>query len=129
MKRRHITITLAILSLLFILSIACKQSGKIITPAEATQRYEATQAAASGEVSGDAENAKILAGDKAILTGTGYLVAMYSNPGDTVIHTYATRGDEIIVEGSLEYEGEIWYKIESLGGRGWLPEENLQEIE
>ena len=129
MKRRNITIIMAILSLLFILSIACNQSGEIITPAEATQRFEATQAAAFGVASGDAENAKFPGGSKAVLTGKGYLVALYSNPGDIVVFSYATRGDEITVVGSLEYEGEIWYMIETLAGDGWTPEENLAPVE
>lgn len=129
MKRRNFTIIMAILSLLFILSIACKQSGEIITPAEATQRYEATQAASSGEASGDAEGAIYLAGSKAVLTSKSYLVALFLKAGDPVAHTFATRSDEVMVTGSLDVDGVIWYKVETMAGDGWLPEVNLTDVE
>ncbi len=129
MKNKRLNFILAAISALFILSVACKESGEIITPAEATQRYEATQSAGQSEVVGDAEGAEYLAGDEAILTGTAYLVGLYSNPGDVSAVSFATRGDTITVEGSMYYEGEIWYRVQTIAGSGWLPVENLKPLE
>ncbi len=115
--------------LLFVFSIACNQSGEIISPAEATQRYEATQSAVSGDVSGDAAGATYLAGELAILTSNTYLVGLYNIAGDVVAFSFATRGDEVTVTGSLDIDGTIWYKVETLAGSGWLPEVNLEPVE
>ncbi len=125
MERRNLLIILSVLSLLFIFSLACKYSGEIITPAEATQRYEATQAADTGDVVVQAEGAAFSLGDKASLTSEGYLVGLYQEAGGRTAFSFATRGDVITIAGSAEIEGEFWYKIESTAGNGWLPAENL----
>jgi len=115
--------------ILFVISIACSQSGEIISPALATQHYEATQAAKSGDVSGDAEGATYLAGSNAILTSNSYLVGLFSIAGDKVAFSFATRSEEVMVTGSLDIDGTIWYKVETMAGDGWLPEVNLTETE
>ena len=115
--------------LLFVITLACKQSGDIITPAQATQRYEATEAASSGEATGDAVGATYLAGSRAILNSNTYLVGLYSIAGDAVAFSFATRGDEVTVTGSLDIDGTIWYKVETNAGSGWLPEVNLEPVE
>lgn len=129
MERRNLLSIFLVLSLLFLISIACQQSGEIISPAEATQRYEATQAADTGDVVGEVEGAAFLVGSTAELTSEGYLVGMYKEVGARTAFSYATRGDQVTVVGSTELEGEIWYKIESTAGNGWLPESNLKEVE
>lgn len=128
-SKRYLTAGTIILSILFMLSIACKQSGEIITPAEATQRYEATQAVASGAATGDAEGAEFPAGSEATLTGVSYLVGIYSNAGDTNAISFATRGDLVIVQGSIDLDGEIWYRVETDAGDGWLSEDSLMAVE
>jgi hypothetical protein len=129
MKRKNFIYILSALSVLFILSLACKQSGEIITPAEATQRYVATQDAGQSGVVGDAEGAVFPAGSEALLVGQGYLVGLYSNPGDGSAVSFATRGDKITVEGSENFEGTIWYRVETIAGSGWLPADNLAPVE
>lgn len=129
MKRKNLLNILLAVSSLFILSLACTQSGEIITPAEATQRYEATQSASESGVTGDVEGAEYRAGDEAILTGTAYLVGLYSNPGDTSAVTFATRGEKITVEGSEILDDVVWYRIETEAGTGWAPAENLLPVE
>ncbi len=120
---------LAAVSLLIVVSLACQSAGEIISVAEATQRYEATQAVLSGNVSGDAEGALFTSGEKAFLIGDAYLIALYQQAGETVSISFATRGDEITILGSVLFEGEVWYKIESLAGSYWLPETSLEPPE
>ncbi|MFL7813098.1 MAG: hypothetical protein ACK2TT_00840 [Anaerolineales bacterium] len=129
MKRKNLIYILLALSSLFILSLACSQAGEIITPAEATQRYEATQSASESGVVGDAEGAEYLEGEEAILVGQGYLVGLYSNPGDESAVSFATRGDQITVEGSELYEGEVWYRVETIAGSGWVQADSLAPME
>ena len=128
MERRNLTIILAVLSLLFVFSLACKQSGEIITPAEATQRYDATQAADTGDVVTSVEGADFAPGDKAILTSAGHLVGLYQQADGRTPFSYATRGDEVTVTSAVEIEGVIWYQIDSTAGDGWLPETNLDPV-
>ena len=106
--------------ILVVISIACSQSGEIISPALATQHHESTQSANTTEVSGDAEGAIYLAGSTAILTSNSYLVGLFSKAGDIVAFSFATRGDEITIIGSLEVNGVIWYKVETTAGDGFL---------
>lgn len=129
MERRNLQSIFLVLSLLLLISIACQQSGEIISPAEATQRYEATQAADLGRVVGVVEGADFAPGSFAELTSTGYLVGLYKEPGARTAFSYATRGDQVTVVGSQELEGEIWYKIESMAGDGWLPGSYLKAVE
>lgn len=126
MKRNNLTLILAALSALFIVSLACRQSGEIISPAEATQRYEATEAAQTGEVVVVADGAVFNPGDKAVLASEGYLVGMYQEPGGRTPFSYATRGDEVTIGSSVDIDGVIWYEIKSLAGNGWLPATNFE---
>ncbi len=129
MERRKLTLILAVLSLLFIFSLACKQSGEIITPAEATQRYEATQTAAElGDVVTSVEGAEFAPGDRAVLTSAGHLVGLFKEADGKSPFSYATRGDEVTVTSAVEIEGVIWYQIDSTAGDGWLPETNLDPV-
>ncbi len=129
MKRRNLLSILITLSLLFLISIACQQSGEIITPAVATQRYEATQVAIAGEVVGEIEGVAFPAGSTVELNSESFLVGLYKEAGGISTVTFASRGDQVTVMGSMELEGEIWYKIESSAGNGWIPEANLKEVE
>ena len=126
MKKKNLLVILVVICALFLLSMACKQSGEIISSAEATQRYEATQAADTGDVIVEVEGAAFKPGDSAVLASEGHLVGLFKEAGDKNPFSFATRGDKVTVTSSAEHEGEIWYKIESSAGNGWLPETNLE---
>lgn len=111
------------------ITLACKQSGEIISPAQATQRYEATQAASSGEVSGDAEGAIYLAGSEVTLTSESYIVTLFTSPGVESATSFSTRGDIVTVIGSVVFDGTIWYKVEGYAGSGWLTDVNFDSEE
>lgn len=107
-----------IFAVLFLATIACKQSGQIISSAEATQRaiptitptQEITQVA----------GAEFSPGDDVIFAGKGYLVAVHENAGDNLALSHAARGDKGVVISSVLYEGEIWYQVKSVAGDGWV---------
>jgi hypothetical protein len=127
MKRRFEFIIPLIMILLFLFSLACKQSGEILTPAEATQRYESTQVAQSNadDLVGEFEGAIYSTGSTVELGGEGFLVGLYEEAGVGVPFSYASRGDQVPIIGSLEFEGEVWYKVETSAGNGWVPETTI----
>ncbi len=125
MKKNNLLVILAVVCVLFLFSMACKQSGEIITSAEATQRYEATQAAIPGDVIVEVEGAAFALGDVVNLVSEGHLVGLYREAGSRTAFSFATRGDEVTIVSSVDFDGETWYKIESTAGDGWLPEANL----
>lgn len=129
MKNTRLLSILAVVILLFIVSLACNQAGDIITPAEATQRYEATQSAAVSGVTGDAEGATFLAGTEVSLASREFIINIVRNPGETDAFAYGYRGDGVTVEGSILHDGEIWYLIDTFSGTGWVPESNLAPLE
>lgn len=118
MKKTARTSLFLIFVALFLATIACKQSGQIITSAEATQRAipTITPTQEITEVAG----AEFSPGDTVIFAGKGYLVAVHANAGDNLALSHAARGDQGTVISSLLYEGEIWYQVESVAGDGWV---------
>lgn len=129
MKSRPVLLLLFSISLLLLISMACKQSGEIITPAEATQRYEGTQAALSDDTVTEVEGSLFTVGSKVKLIGDGFLVGLYQNAGEQKTISYATRGDIVTILSAREVDGVIWYKVETTAGDGWLPEEFLANPE
>lgn len=129
MNRRPILLLLFSVALSLLISMACKQSGEIITPAEATQRFEGTQAVLRDDIVTDAEGAAFSLGSEVELVGQGFLVGLYQNAGDHNTISYATRGDIVKIVSSTDFNGEIWYKVETKAGNGWLPEGNLAQSE
>ena len=113
-------VLLLIFVVLFLTMIACKQSGDIVTVAEATQRSLPT-ATATAFVS---ENSLEI-GTTVYLTGQGYLINLLDAPGSFRMVGGQERGTEVTIVQSTTIEGEIWYLVSAPTGEGWLPEENV----
>jgi hypothetical protein len=116
-----------LIGLLFLASLSCNQAGEILTPAEATARAEAakvpTRAVATPS---EAEKAAdFQAGDTVEFTGSGHLIPMYKQPGDTVAFSYAGKGETATVRAFREIEGEAWFEIKGGAGTGWVKLESL----
>lgn len=119
----------AILALTAILmaTLACSRAGEILTPAEATARVEATQAAVlTPEV---AEDALFEVNSSVEFIGEQYLIPLQSEPGTGVADSHVPRGEVGIVLGSELVEGEVWYFVDSSAGQGWIQEASLQQAE
>jgi hypothetical protein len=118
MKKTARTSLFLIFIALFLATLACKQSGQIITSAEATQRAipSVTPTQETSQVSG----AEFSPGDDDIFAGKGYLIPVHANPGDQSALSHAARGDAGVIISSVLYEGEIWYQVSSVAGDGWV---------
>ena len=118
---------LLVLGVLLIAALACKQSGTIITSAEATQR--AIPSVTPTQELQEAIGAAFGEGDTVVMIGKGYLVPIYLNPGDLKVLSHTARGDLAVVVSSVLYKGEIWYQVDSVAGTGWTNADAVQAQE
>ncbi len=111
------------LGVLLIASLACKQSGEIITSAEATERAIPTVTPTQEilEVAG----AEFSPGDNIVFAGKAFLVSVHAEPGRPEALSHAARGDTGVIISSQLYKGEIWYQVSSVAGDGWVPAESV----
>jgi len=116
-----------IIAMLLMLSLACAQAGEVLTPAEATER------ARGGSLAGDdepgVEGAEFARDQQVEFTGTGFLISLYAQPGDTVARSHISRGSKGTVLASREFEGETWYQVSTSAGNGWVPAEFVKAVE
>ena len=107
-------------------SLACQQAGEILTPAEATER--ARQAAVPTATKPTVSQAEFQVGDEVEFAGTGFLVPLYQQVGDTSAFSHAGRGETGTVLGSQEADGQIWYLVDGPSGEGWVKAESLTAL-
>lgn len=110
-----------------VISLACEQSGRILTPEEATAEAQqgVFQPGESGET---AAGAQLAPGDQANVIGSGFLINLLDVPGGRIIGSQS-RGSTVEILESSEFEGDIWYHVDSETGDGWLRAENLEPVE
>lgn len=132
MKSRHILILL--IGSLLLVSLAC-QTGEILTPAEATARAvevrsvkirtikSATGTKTKEELKGPQP------GDTVELTGKGFMISLYQEPGATRIIAQQERGTNVVLKDRQDVNDETWYLIDAPTGLGWVKAENVKEIE
>lgn len=113
-------VLLLVFVVLLLATLACKQSGDIITPAEATQRALPTPTSTPFV----SENSLEI-GTTVYLTGQGYLINLMDTPGSLRMIAGQERDTEVIISEATTYEGEIWYLVSAPTGEGWVPEENV----
>jgi hypothetical protein len=123
-KRKSLLLFIA---LLVFVSLACEQSGRILTPEEATAEAgeNVFQPSEDGE---SAAGAEFSPGSNASIIGSGFLINLLDVPGGRIVGSQA-RGSTVEVIESAEFEGEIWYHVDSETGEGWLRAENLEAVE
>ena len=125
MKGRRAVILM--IGVLILASLACNQSGEVLTPAEATARaVEAAPVFTTG--SSSVEGGMFEAGDKAALTGRSFLVNLYDGPGGK-ISAGQERGAEVTVLEVSTEAGGVWYKVKAPTGEAWVPAANLTALE
>jgi hypothetical protein len=125
MKTRTTTLALILMvAILVLASLACQQAGEVLMPAEATERAENI---ASGPVAElvTAENAEFFTGDKVELISEGTTIPIYSEPAGRAPYVHASHGSTGFVRESVDVEGEIWYRVESTAGNGWIHSEYI----
>jgi hypothetical protein len=113
--------------LLTIVGLACEQSGRILTPEQATTEAE-EGVFRPDEEGGSAAGAEFAPGSNASIVGSGFLINLVDVPGGRITGSQS-RGSTVEILESAEFEGEIWYHVDSGTGNGWLRAENLEPIE
>lgn len=117
---------LLFIGLLVLVSLACEQAGDILSPEEATAR--AQEGVFRPEEGGAAAGAEFEAGDSANVVGSGFLINLVDVPGGRIAGSQS-RGSTVEIIESTEFEGEVWYHVDSETGDGWLRAENLEPVE
>jgi len=119
MEKRSILLLVTVISVLFISSLACSQSGQILTSAEATERAQPT-AVPTAELQ---EGYQV--GDVVYLTNKSFLVSLMSEPGGNRMIAGQERGAQVDILQATTVDGVIWYFIKAPTGEGWVPEDNI----
>ena len=70
--------------------------------------------------------AEFASGDIVEFIGTGFLIPLYENPGDTKVLSHAPRNDTGEVISLSLFDDAIWYQVKSVGGTGWVELEFIQ---
>jgi hypothetical protein len=83
------------------------------------------ESAGGGEPSGGEGSSEPQVGDTVYLTGPLFVVNLFEEPGGLGFSTVQDRGVAVEVLEILELEGDLWYRLDSDGGEGWLPSENI----
>jgi hypothetical protein len=78
-----------------------------------------------GESSSGEGSSEPQVGDTVYLTGPLFVVNLFEEPGGLGFSTVQDRGVAVEVLEILELEGDLWYRLDSDGGEGWLPSENI----
>lgn len=118
---------LLFIGLLVIVSLACEQSGEILSPEEATARAQEGVFQRSDDRETTA-GAQFEPGDSANVIGSGFLINLLDVPGGRIAGSQS-RGSTVEILESAEFEGEIWYHVDSETGQGWLRGESLEAVE
>ncbi len=114
------------IAILVFVGLACQQAGDILTEEEATARAE-EGIFRPGE-GGSAAGAQFESGSMVTVIGSGFLINLVDVPGGRIAGSQS-RGSTVTVIESAEFEGEIWYHVDSETGDGWIKAENLEAQE
>jgi len=119
-KNRSLIPLVSLILILFISTLACSQSGRIITSAEATEMARPTERPTTSAAEG------LQPGTVVYLTNKSFLVSIMSEPGGNRMIAGQERGAEVkILQSTTVEDGTIWYLIEAPTGQGWVPEDNI----
>ncbi|MFZ0548119.1 MAG: hypothetical protein WAM60_21920 [Candidatus Promineifilaceae bacterium] len=99
-----------------------------MSPEEATARAQEGVFRPSDNGGGSAAGAEYAVGDSANVVGSGFLINLLDVPGGRIAGSQS-RGSTVEILESTEYEGTIWYHVDSETGDGWLKAENLEPAE
>lgn len=111
--------------MLVFVGLACQQSGEILSEEDATARAE--EGIFRPESGGSTVGAELEIGSSATVVGSGFLINLLDVPGGTIAGSQS-RGSTVVILSSAEYEGEVWYEVDSETGDGWLKAASLEPI-
>ena len=88
-----------------------------LEPAEGTTE-------AGEEEEAEAEGGGLNVGDTVYLTGRGFLVNLYNEPGGRLVANQE-RGAAVTILEVGEQDGATWYRVDAPTGEGWVAAENV----
>ena len=130
------------LTWLILSSLACAQSGEILTPAQATARVGFSTAtptarqetpvatespSPAGSIVEQGTTNQFPAGQEVFLVGKGYLINLVDTAGGIRIVGSQERGAKAIVLEVTELNGQTWVRIKASTGEGWVKADNLSK--
>jgi hypothetical protein len=122
-KNRSFILLAAFVFILFVsTTLACSQSGRIITAAEATEMAQPT-AVPTAELQ---EGFQV--GDTVYLTNKSFLVSLMDAPGGKKMVAGQERGAQVDILQATTVDGKLWYFIKAPTGQGWVPEDNITDV-
>jgi hypothetical protein len=125
MKRS--TALIWLITLLVLVSLACAESGEILSPEEAT--LAAQEESLFRPSTGDSiVTTGPQVGDNVTTIGRGLIINLFNEPGGRISAGEA-RGSTVEIIDIAEFEGELWYHIDGAGAAGWVPVDNIEPIE
>ena len=117
-----------IIGLLVLVTLACAQSGEILSSEDATAAAQEAINVARPVSGGDIVIEGPQVGAEALLAGKGLVVNLVEAPGGK-ISAGAARGSTVTILDIAEHEDDFWYFVDSSGGEGWVRQENIEAIE
>jgi len=118
-QKRSFILLLTVAVVLLISSLACSQSGRLITAAEATEMAKPT-AVPTVEM-----GVGIQIGDIVYLVNKSFLVSLMDAPGSNKMIAGQERGAQVEILQAADVDGVRWYFINAPTGKGWVPETNI----
>ena len=118
-QKRSFILLVTVAVVLLISSLACSQSGRIITAAEATEMAKPT-AVPTVEMQ---EGHQV--GDIVYLVNKSFLVSLMDAPGSNKMIAGQERGAQVEILQAANVDGVLWYFIDAPTGKGWVPETNI----
>ena len=118
-QKRSFILLVTVAVVLLISSLACSQSGRIITSAEATEMAKPT-AVPTVEMQ---EGHQV--GDVVYLVNKSFLVSLMDAPGSNKMIAGQERGAQVEILQAANVDGVLWYFIDAPTGKGWVPETNI----
>lgn len=119
LRNRSFILLTMFVSILFVSTLACSQSGRILTAAEATQTAQPTAVPTAVPQEG------LQPGDTVYLTNKSFLVSLMDGPGSNKMIAGQERGVQVEILQATTVDGVIWYFIDAPTGQGWVPEDNI----
>jgi hypothetical protein len=119
-QKRSFILLATVAIVLLISSLACSQSGRIITAAEATEMAKPTIVPTIEMQEGGPQ-----VGDMVYLVNKSFLVCLMDAPGSNKMIAGQERGAQVEILQAADVDGVFWYFIDAPTGKGWVPETNI----
>jgi hypothetical protein len=120
-EKRSFFLLMVVIAVMFVSTLACSQSGRLITSAEATEMAQPT-GIPTGQIQGGFQIGEIV-----YLTNRSFLVSLMDEPGGRRMIAGQERGAQVEILQAVPVDGKLWYFVKAPTGQGWVPEDNVTD--